>query len=170
MKGFALLLAFLMLLPPATLQAEGKFTTIFNRGTWTVFQFAGDAQGGMPSYCGARSGTKTEFFELIGTETTFCISGEASHWRFRKRKAEVGFFVGSSGFFLNPGTYFSNGFQYCDKREVVELMVDSLTLAQSELGGKTIDFYDHRRRKVGGFPAPGMKQAVRKWKSCIDSL
>jgi len=147
-------------------RADDDFTVLYQRGSWTVFKFDGNKPGDPPSYCSAKSGNTNAFFELIGLKQVSCLNAEASKWSLRKRKAEGGFFVGGSGFYLDPVQYFSNGLQYCGSSEMVDIFIDSLANA----GGQSIDIYDHKKRKIGSFPASGMKTVVRKWNTCKKSL
>ena len=146
--------------------ADDGFTVLHRQGSWTVFKFIGEKAGDPPSYCSAKSGDASAFFELVGMEGISCMSAEATQWKFRKRKAAAGFMIGISGIFVGSGQYFSNGLQICGPNEEIDLLLDLFW----EADGRTIDAYDHRKRKIGSFPGSGRETARRKWRACRDKL
>ncbi|MCT8330368.1 hypothetical protein [Albidovulum sediminis] len=146
--------------------ADDKFTIVYEKAPWTVFKFVGTDQGDPPDYCSARSARSTGFLELIGQEATSCVSAEDQQWTFSKRTDEVGFFIGSSGFYVSNGNYFSNGLQICAETAAIDSLIDAIWSAK----GDRIDAYDFKHRKIGSFPGSGRSPALKAWRACRDAL
>lgn len=146
--------------------ADDGFKILLQQGSWTVFKFEATKPGDPASYCSARSGEASAFFELLGTKEVSCLSAEARQWRFGDAKGEVGFGIGGSAIFVDSGQYFSNGLQICGGNGEVDGLISAFWSAQ----GSTIDVYRSLNRKLGSFPAAGREKALRAWKACRASL
>lgn len=146
--------------------ADGGFTILYEANSWTVFRFVGGAAGDPPDYCSARSVQGTGFFELIGSREFGCLSAEDTEWSFNDRTGEVGFFVGSTGVFVDNGRHFTDGLQICADKASTDGLIDMIWPGD----GATIDVYDDAHARVGSFPGSGRFDALDAWKVCRDGL
>ena len=166
MKGMRTAIACLMSISAQGCLADGGFTTLYEANSWTVFRFIGGSAGDPPDYCGARSVQGSGFFELIGSRDFGCLSAEDTEWNFDDRTGEVGFFVGSTGVFVDNGHYFSDVLQICADKDSTDALVDVIWTGDAA----TIDVYDDHRARIGRFPGSGRFDALDAWRACRDGL
>ncbi len=148
----------------ATAFADDGFTVLYERAPWVVFHFSGKINGQQTSYCSAKAGTAKTFFEFSATKAGACIGGESDGWSFRNRRGNISLMVGNSGFKVDPGSYYNNVAQFCDKYERILSLFDLIK------PGNTMDIYNYRDKKIGSFPVSGMTAARNQLVKCVNRL
>lgn len=186
MTGFGVGVAVLATCLALAAEAQGP-SLLYDSGSWVVFRVDATDPSVSQTYCIARTGEASGFFELIGVQGISCLSAETADWQFVEgNRGRVGFFVGGSGFLLGPARYFANGLQACGPHESTNAFVDMLVAPLESAAEKMIDVYSIDVDEtgpdgelnalktlgdpIGRFPAAGMATAVEHWRSCLEGM
>lgn len=169
MKFAACLMAVLFsLLPHIAISEAPGFTSLHQTKNWIVFRYVAASQDSaeMPDYCDVKTGNSSEFLEFSAfrKEDLACINTESSRWHFQPKRTLVGYRLGETGFYIDPGNYLPSGILFCSSRETVDKILGMLMTGYSD--GASFQVLDFRGKVLASFPALGIKDALSAWHAC----